>query len=108
MGKVFIIISPAPAQQPPDRDPDAVRGSGGSGLWGVAIEIERGRSRTEERATRALPQIVRDAFFFTNGKLGVAAQVFVKGVRVPGSEPRSRTGNRTVREPHVSGHTTVC
>ena len=28
-----------------------------------------------------LPQIVRDAFFLTNGKLGVAAQVFVKGAR---------------------------
>jgi len=28
-----------------------------------------------------LPQAVRDALFLTNGKLGVAAQVFVKGAR---------------------------
>ncbi len=28
-----------------------------------------------------LPQLVRDAFFLANGKLGVAAQVFVQGAR---------------------------
>ena len=34
-----------------------------------------------EAMSLRLPQIVRDAFFFTNGKLGVAGQVFVKGAR---------------------------
>ena len=48
--------------------------------WAVGGR-DRDRARAFKKSARALPQIVRDAFFFTNGKLGVAAQVFVKGAR---------------------------
>ena len=50
----------------------------------TALQIESrllGAVETAGGGPGTLPQIVRDAFFFTNGKLGVAAQVFVKGAR---------------------------
>lgn len=50
----------------------------------TALQIESrllGAMETAGGGPGTLPQIVRDAFFFTNGKLGVAAQVFVKGAR---------------------------
>ena len=50
-----------------------LRDSGESRLLG-AVETAGGGPGT-------LPQLVRDGFFLANGKLGVAAQVFVKGAR---------------------------
>lgn len=50
----------------------------------TALQIESrllGAVETAGGGPGTLPQFVRDAFFFTNGKLGVAAQVFVKGAR---------------------------
>jgi len=50
----------------------------------TALQIESrllGAVETAGGGPGTLPQVVRDAFFFTNGKLGVAAQVFVKGAR---------------------------
>ena len=50
----------------------------------TALQIESrllGAMETAGGGPGTLPQIVRDAFFFVNGKLGVAAQVFVKGAR---------------------------
>ena len=50
----------------------------------TALQIESrllGAMETAGGGPGTLPQIVRDAFFFANGKLGVAAQVFVKGAR---------------------------
>ena len=48
--------------------------------------LNEGRAKADQSETAGggpgtLPQAVRDAFFLTNGKLGVAAQVFVKGAR---------------------------
>jgi hypothetical protein len=50
----------------------------------VALQIESrllGAMETAGGGAGTLPQLVRDAFFLINGKLGVAAQVFVKGAR---------------------------
>ena len=50
----------------------------------VALQIESrllGAIETAGGGAGTLPQLVRDAFFLINGKLGVAAQVFVKGAR---------------------------
>ena len=50
----------------------------------TALQIESrllGAMETAGGGPGTLPQIVRDAFFFVNGKLGIAAQVFVKGAR---------------------------
>lgn len=50
----------------------------------TALQIESrllGAMETAGGGPGTLPQAVRDAFFLTNGKLGVAAQVFVKGAR---------------------------
>ncbi|KOO33804.1 hypothetical protein Ctob_005866 [Chrysochromulina tobinii] len=51
---------------------------------GLPEEIESrllGAMETAGGGAGTLPQLVRDAFFLINGKLGVAAQVFVKGAR---------------------------
>jgi len=50
----------------------------------TALQIESrllGAVETAGGGPGTLPQVVRDAFFLANGKLGVAAQVFVKGAR---------------------------
>jgi len=50
----------------------------------TALQIESrllGAMETAGGGAGTLPQFVRDAFFLANGKLGVAAQVFVKGAR---------------------------
>ena len=50
----------------------------------VALQIESrllGAMETAGGGAGTLPQLVRDSFFLINGKLGVAAQVFVKGAR---------------------------
>jgi salicylate hydroxylase len=50
----------------------------------TALQIESrllGAVETAGGGPGTLPQLVRDAFFYVNGKLGVAAQVFVKGAR---------------------------
>lgn len=50
----------------------------------AALQIESrllGAMETAGGGPGTLPQFVRDAFFLVNGKLGVAAQVFVKGAR---------------------------
>ncbi len=50
----------------------------------TALQVESrllGAMETAGGGAGTLPQIVRDAFFFANGKLGIAAQVFVKGAR---------------------------
>ena len=50
----------------------------------TALQIESrllGAVETAGGGPGTLPQFVRDAFFLTNGKLGVAGQVFVKGAR---------------------------
>ena len=50
----------------------------------TALQIESrllGAMETAGGGPGTLPQIVRDAFFLVNGKLGVAAQVYVKGAR---------------------------
>ena len=50
----------------------------------TALQIESrllGVVETAGGGPGTIPQFVRDAFFLVNGKLGVAAQVFVKGAR---------------------------
>jgi len=50
----------------------------------TALQLESrllGAMETAGGGAGTLPQFVRDAFFLANGKLGVAAQVFVKGAR---------------------------
>ena len=50
----------------------------------TALQLESrplGAMETAGCGAGTLPQFVRDAFFLANGKLGVAAQVFVKGAR---------------------------
>ena len=50
----------------------------------TALQIESrllGAVETAGGGPGTLPQLVRDAFFLVNGKLGVAGQVFVKGAR---------------------------
>ena len=50
----------------------------------TALQVESrllGVMETAGGGAGTLPQVVRDAFFLANGKLGVAAQVFVKGAR---------------------------
>ena len=50
----------------------------------TALQIESrllGVVETAGGGPGTLPQFARDAFFLANGKLGVAAQVFVKGAR---------------------------
>ena len=50
----------------------------------TALQLESrllGAMETAGGGAGTLPQAVRDAFFLVNGKLGIAAQVFVKGAR---------------------------
>ena len=65
--------------------PSTLESIGASPLfpW-TALQIESrllGAVETAGGGPGTLPQIVRDAFFYVNGKLGLAAQVFVKGAR---------------------------